>query len=354
MKKQHEYCLELLFRTKARQMIYDGQSYYTKRVVDRAVVAENRICIIGKRSTRKSVQDFVFSPQSTFRFQFYRAVCYYLSVRGKLPPVKEIVFTCDGEQQSIAKERLVKHWNQCNLDVLLNQDTAARCFAENGFQAHIAITYFIKAQIDAFSHDCFRAAWSGLNSLYTMFGNTSSSENEMLTRLNSFLCERKPVQLDRVVASLPDEFWKGLNWYAFTHQPRRDNKKLVQELFESLKYRDEILYRRLSDWALRDLLTSKDAQKHEQGLIYEQKRDTFVAKKKLQDKPNERLRFLICQYCYMLRNNSFHANRPYPVFGLFSDEAESEQRTLTRLILLTIRYMMIHYDDIERYAAHGK
>ena len=52
---------------------------------------------------------------------------------------------------------------------------------------------------------------------------------------------------------------------------------------------------------------------------------------------NEQLRFLTISYCYMLRNRSFHADKPYPVFGLFDESGKSTEDVLTRLLLYVIR-----------------
>ena len=50
-----------------------------------------------------------------------------------------------------------------------------------------------------------------------------------------------------------------------------------------------------------------------------------------------RAQFLVVDYCYMLRNRSFHANKAYPLFMFDSGEEEcTVEDILIKLLLITI------------------
>ena len=66
---------------------------------------------------------------------------------------------------------------------------------------------------------------------------------------------------------------------------------------------------------------------------------------KKNNRPKDRLKFIVCRYCYMMRNKSFHAETIYPLF-VISDDAETRiEKILTEVLLLTIKDLFILYSD---------
>ena len=54
-----------------------------------------------------------------------------------------------------------------------------------------------------------------------------------------------------------------------------------------------------------------------------------------------RLKFLLCEYGYMLRNRKFHAAKAYPIFVIAEDAETKNEKILTRSILLTINDVLV-------------
>ena len=50
-----------------------------------------------------------------------------------------------------------------------------------------------------------------------------------------------------------------------------------------------------------------------------------------------RLKFLLCEYGYMLRNRNFHAAKAYPLFVIAEDAETQKEKILTKIILLTVK-----------------
>ena len=54
-----------------------------------------------------------------------------------------------------------------------------------------------------------------------------------------------------------------------------------------------------------------------------------------------RARFLVADYCYMLRNRSFHAEKAYPLFVINKEaDYKTVEEVLTELILMTMEGLL--------------
>ena len=160
--------LEVLFDTDKNNVIYDGIIYHSKQTTDNVTISQNSIAIGFDRSSKKKKEEILDSPRSIIRYHLQKALCFYLVTQGELPPVKDLVYTCGKETVSIQHEHFTCHWNNCKVSITLPVENAKVIFeSEKGKPFYVIITHFLKAQLDHFSHDCFRSAWSTLNAFYT-------------------------------------------------------------------------------------------------------------------------------------------------------------------------------------------
>ena len=330
------YELQVQFQEARNDLLYEGDLFYKENLIDHVRVAYDQILFRFERSKKIELENYLYSAQSPVRIQLYKAACYYLAVAGHLPDVNAIRLTQGKTVWAADKERLTRHWENCRIDILLDSKAAARCFTREGKTCYIAITYFLKAQLDSFPHDCFRAAWSGLNALYNSLTD-DRFEGEKLKKLSQYLDRHPPESALTYIRTLPKGFWDRLDWYSFIRYKGLDECKT--DVFQSNLYQDREIYSHLGRCiiSLYEQKERKTGETHEATVLQEQFEKRIKKKSK---RLNEQLRFLTVQYCYMLRNRSFHADKPYPVFGLFDERENSVEVTLTKLLLYVIRNLM--------------
>ena len=219
-------------------------------------------------------------------------------------------------------------WNNCQITVLLKPETASKCFLQDGKNAYIVLTYFLKAQLDSFPFDGFRAAWSGLNALYSTLIE-KGRERDKLDQLKGLMIRSDMSETSAYIATLDERFWKSLEWYNYVCNL---NGKTVYEDLQKIGSRtqDKTIYIQLANQIRERNKRDKEFDKD--------KLENLISKplRSRKDSIKEKYVFLVTEYCYMLRNRSFHAARHYPVFGLFDEENQSTQEQLMEVILHTI------------------
>ena len=329
MKKRYD--LTVSFSTAGKELLYHGISWYNSKIIDTLEITEDKIVIIFERSEKPDPKEYICSSSSPVRYQLYRAACFFLAVTGSIPSIEKIELN-DGEQ-SIKQDKsiLTPHWEHCRIGITIPKETASRCFGEGGKVYYTILTYFLKAQLDAFPHDGFRAAWSCLNGIYNQLSE-SQYEKDKLAALREMIRSHRLEEAEGMAKTLDEDFWKHLQWYNYVQWKGISN---VEEAIRINLYQDEVLFRKLSAY-LCDLLQKDDPAKAEEiaGTA-----ERFLRKKT--KKPNDRLRFIVTDYCYMLRNRSFHAGRPYPIFAAYSEKGSTVEEQLTALILLTIKDILV-------------
>ena len=337
--KDVEIILTVTFKNQAKELLYRGESWYRKGIVDHLEVSESSITLIFHR--KKDVdQEFLFSTNSPARFQLYRAICFYLSVVGRIPQIEKMTFTVNGEPHPIDVERLTEHWANCNIDMTLDKEKAAKCFDEDGKRCYVAITYFLKAQLDVFSNDCFRAAWSGLNTLYDLMSE-KPTETEKLKAFGNYILNTGLPNTESNVSTLDQRFWDRLQWHIYIqNRIQRSGKDRFLSNIISDFYSDRDIYDHIASYLLANRRNEEDER-------YQMLEEKLKAKRKLGDSSaREKARFLLTHYCYTLRNKTFHGERPYPVFRLEDEKAVEEERILTHLLLEAIRDLLNDYGSI--------
>ena len=318
------------FKTDKKDIHYDGSIYVKKNLSDIISVADNLICISFSRDNPAKLGDLLDSPKSIIRGELQKALCFYLGVCGEIPPVKNVTYLRGSKLHLINHEYFTETWKNCTIKHTLLKDDISLIFTnqELASKRYITLSYYLKAQIDKFSNDCFRAAWSGINSFFPAEGN----ESEKINGFRQFLTDSRLPLAKQFISTLPDYFWDKLDWYQYI----KKNVNKMSSICSWNHIKDSLL--------LDKMLTLMEAYEErftEQNI---QMPDLATLKRQLKRKIEQntmdchtRLLFLICDYCYFLRNRNFHAGVPYPVF-IISQEAETGvEKNLTELLILLMK-----------------
>ena len=330
--QKKDYTLSLLFSSKDKEVFYQGISRYNSKVIDSLEVTASEIKIRFSRTAKKNPEEYVYSESSPVRYQLYRAACFYLAVVGFLPKVRRIVLRTDKLQTELDKALLIQSWDDCRIKITLPIETAARCFSEEDKKYYTIITYFLKAQLDPFHHDAFRAAWSGLNGIYSELSE-SQYEKDKLSAMSEILRIHRATNAEEYAKTLDTDFWRHVQWHNYV-QWRTMPK--VEEAIMNNRYPDLMVYKGLADYLISIYKKTNQTEKAQRIEQYAQAR----IKKKVTN-TNDRVRFLVTEYCYMIRNRSFHAGKPYPIFNMKNADKKTTEQQLTELILLVIRDILV-------------
>ena len=149
------YELVVVFQDDTNIVYYEGASRYNRLINDQIMIRSSEIHIIFRRITSVRPENYIYSENSPVRFQLYRAACVYLVVRGFLPKVEKILLKSCSNWIELDKSVLIPNWGNCRIDVTWPIDVAARCLYETNRAIYVIMTYFLKAQLDHFSHDAF-------------------------------------------------------------------------------------------------------------------------------------------------------------------------------------------------------
>ena len=340
--KTYKQSINVVFDSADDTILYNGLCYYRKNLSDRITISRNTIVIYFERS-KKSMPDELFNTQkSILRYYLQKALCFYLAVKGSIPEVKEITFTCNDKTISLEHKSYTCYWKNCHTGICLEPESAKIIFeSKEGKPFYIMMTHFLKAQLDNFSHDRFRSAWSSLNCLYTYIDSLDNditkyrSESKKLSTLSRIIAEVKMPESEKRVTTLDkDDFWNSLDWYTFFSCYDDFNKVL------SGRYTDSFLLSLFCGH--KDVFCENIKSDEASWNTLQKKSEKHISISK------DRLRFLICEYCYRLRNRSIHAERAYPLFIISEDIETKTEKILTEIILLTIKDLFAIYSDKAR------
>ena len=343
---QHQLIIQ--FSKQKRSLIYQGRSCLRKNLTDDIAIYHDRILLTFDRKKPVQLQDCLFSRKSLFRYEIQKALCFYLAVTGGLPEVKRISLQRKDVEQVQENIAFAESWQKCHVERLLDTSVAAQIFdsGEKAKAAYIALTYYLKAQMDHFSHDRFRAAWSGLNVLYTARApQNAAKEWEKIEALKQYFEKDSLSEVRDFVRELDEQLWKKLDWFSYTRNLCTNESgkvlsinKIIQRVFE---LRDSMLITNITDYMGAVVYTDQEGNygKKEDLQRYREEIDRHI--KESGNSDTGRAKFLIAGYCYMLRNRSFHAEKAYPLFVIGEEDAEKTvEEILTELILMTIEGLM--------------
>ncbi len=361
------HLLIIQFKKRERSLIFKGKSYLRKNLVDEVSIYYDRIILSFDRTKSVNLQNCLFSQKSLFRYEIQKSLCFYLAVTGVIPEVKEIWLERNDENQYLEDISFAKEWSTCTVRRVLKPEVLA-CIFETGQESRVlytVLTFYLKAQMDH-SHDSFRAAWSGLNALYTALAPSGASwERDKIEALRPYFDMDSLSEIREKVSMLNDSFWKELDWYSFTRNlcVERGKVKSIDKVIEPVyNLQDSMLIRTITDYMRSTIYTDKDENSGEkadnerlrkeinkkENEISGKKADFERRRREIDRKVNEygvsyssRAYFLVIQYCYMLRNRSFHAEKAYPIFAIYDVGAgQTIEEYLTNLILMTIEGLL--------------
>lgn len=351
--KKIKHILRVSFKRKDMSILYDGCSFVSKILSDDILIKRNKIEIVFYRSKKMKKSEVLDSPNSYIRIHLQKCLCFYLAVTGEIPVVKSVTFVCGKESVEIEHEGFTQTWKNCFAEINIPAENA-KCIFEGGreYIFYVMLTYFIKAQLDNFSHDRFRAAWSALNAIYSFIAEHNIKLQESLKKKKSSIPQErdKLCVLKRVIESkrmenalakikeLDDEFWKNISWYSLLAQKDRGKTK---EYYCNC-YDDRYLLELIKKNALGISQKDKKNQENQIEIIDDQLLDELDSKIKMNvEKPEDRLKFIIRKECYSRRNDSFHANKPYPIFVISNNVETDFENTLTEIVLLLFKDLFI-------------
>ena len=332
------YSLKVAFKNDSNTLLYSGKSFYNKSNSVDMTITENEIHIAFSRSKKFSKEDLFDTPSSQIRYHLQKALCFYLATVGSIPEVESMTFnTLDKVGENVTASEEVSHkefssgWHKCKAEVTIPCEIGNMIFrnGEGYKRFYISLTYFLKSQLSKFSDDGLGWVWSSFNALYTYlysYENQTDKEDRISeqAKINYFFEKRKTLKLKESVAYIKtldkEIFWKNIGWYVYTenmHLERFDNY-----------YRDEII--------LSNII--KYANIHGERKTPQSKTAYNRIKKCLEHHEicyKERVLFLICDYCYMLRNRIFHAGKSYPLF-VISEKYETLFNNEIRKVMLLL------------------
>lgn len=341
---KHEHSLQVLFNTSNTDVIYDGIIYSKKNLIDHVTISRDSIIINFVRSSKKKKEDVLDSPSSIIREHLQKALCFYLVTQGTIPEVKDIIFTCGKERMSLPHEHFTCCWKNCDIDITLPADKAEIIFKHSTNSEekifYVVITHFLKSQLDNFSHDRFRAAWSTLNAMYTYIDALSNSgyrsEKDKISTLCEIIDKNDMCNATKLINSLEiNGFWGSLSWYSVFNGL---SEKEMRKYFNGSSYNDSELLNCFYKY-MNGILRMEEK--------YPELIEEITAKisKRTIHRPSDKLKFIVCKYCYNKRNHSYHAEVAYPVFVISAAAETSIEQTLTEIIQLTVKDLFIIYSE---------
>lgn len=333
---KNEYCLSVLFDKADDQILYSGISFYRKNLIDRLEIRKNCIKLFFTRTKEFSINDCLYVSTAPTHFEIQRALTFYLAVMGNIPEVKSISLIRREEEEYLSDMSYTSHWSNCRVQITYEPEVASRIFAEDGRWPYIIMTYFLKAQLAPFSLDKFHASWSCMNAFYNKYGETGQErESEKISKLENAIIGREMSATEQYMTELEKtDFWDRLQWYNFAkhrNTAKKGKKPRVQErIYNNDRYPDAQLFERLTKY-----IPNSDFSEEQQEKFVSEKMKTYEKRYDVQ------IAWLICEYCYMLRNRGFHAAKPFPLFSLADiGETKSIYTILSEIILLTVYDLM--------------
>lgn len=325
------YELTVKFRTSGRKQFYAGESFLRKNLSDTLEITENEIKILFTRTSKVEASVFLSTTNSLLRFQVQRALSYYLAVAGEFPPVDSIFLSDGNQKHHIEHKGFTETWKNCELTYQLNPEHLNPIFQSQPTSKalYIALTYWLKAQLANFSGDRFRAAWSGFNALYTSLSNSPSDSETSKIKCFFEKMANAPFHhsIQYLETTCSQDFWSRLDWYNYLKGTRTNKETLLQN------YCDKLINPYLISALKRTVLT--DEFIYLSGK-YNRKISNAVSSSYVQ------LKFLVIEYCYLLRNRSFHGGKAYPLLVIAPEAETRVDDILCNLLLLLVQDTIEH------------
>ena len=336
----HNHILTLSFQNEKERILYQGESNYNATITDELIIKENAIIIHFNRSRKFDVESMLFTQNSIIRFELQRALCVYIAAVGSIPRILSLTLQTKNNTFSIEHESFTKQWENFKLDHTLPIEALAHIFQNKGKKAYIALSYFIEAQLIHESTERFRMAWSGVNALINILvaEKEAQQENKKIKALSYYMKQSCQTMKNacETVDTLPEPFWKQLQWYQFYHgkSAKTANAFLSNTLCHG-QYTDSLLIEKIGKYCVTFVKDEKEKERFKKRLQ--------VVKQKTTLAPKDRVNFLTCEYCYMVRNRSFHAVQAYPVFCITKETGVNVTHMLSDVLISLCKDLMIDF-----------
>jgi len=328
-----QYELIVKFRTSKRARLYSGESYVKKNLSDQLDISENSIILKFTRSHKVVTDKMLYSANSIFRFELQRALCFYLAVNGYIPDVSSIILKNNNETVPINHFHFTDIWQNCHCDRLFVPDDLKIVFQNHPQSKHvyIALTYWLKAQLDPFVNDRFRALWSGFNALYDAVCEGRKTEREKLDNFRDHFmsAENYPISM-AYLQKYSEAIFRECRWYDYINKKK---PKRIAQLIDQYP----------------DTNTQEILIKYSRGIKKGNPEIAQVLDKCEQSATGSgtdyfaQLRFLLTEYIYSIRNGYFHAEKAYPLFTISRESVKQHEEylcdVLSNVVFETIKIL---------------
>ena len=307
----NQYALNILFHSNHDVLFYEGPSFDKGRE-DQVNIRSGSITFHFQSAKKMDIHDLLYSARSRLRSQIQRALTFYLAIHGTIPPVRSIELHHNEHIEIVHHSHFTKTWSNCYTTKKFNAADLTPIFSDHpaGRMIYDVLTYWLKSKLDEFVHDQFRFLWSGFNAFYNYMDQLSqasasvksSRESEKLRNFEKEVMQAIEFKETlNYLRTLPDEFYVDvIHWYKFIKSKNCNHWVGILS-----RYPDGIISQQIVKYA-------SVAYSDETKLIHEMNQ---MAKKHAQVIDHfVRLKFLLIELLYFVRNQHFHAANHYQLF----------------------------------------
>lgn len=353
----------------APEELYKGDSYYRTNLQDQLLITENMIQLTCERSTKKDMNTILSSSKSPERFHIHRALSCYYAVTGELPELMELSLQVGNDKEYADAKAFSQAWPKEKLYITMDKAVIGKCVSgpckgSNKNMPYVVLSYFLKAQNDSFSNDCFRAAWSGFNAFYGNLLQTRARECDKIDELRKIIQDDKSKlteSLKFVKALDDDSFWKTLNWYVFVTEsgwlrekvfptPKKKQSVMPKSIYEDtilLKYFTKYLIAldegKVAELVKKGQIEEKEAEKRLKTIEQNKQRTNDMLETQ-KENLRQQIEFLSCDYCYKKRNRNYHGAVAFPIFSSSNGNHGSLEMRLVAFLLFLIKDLLEEYE----------
>lgn len=319
-----EYQLTVRFCTEKAAVYFEGESYLRSNLSDWISISSREICLTFARIKKPEASTLLFSPNSLFRYQLQKALCYYLAIACEIPKVERIWMATDREETDIDFQAFVQTWDNCRCRSYFKPEDLNVIFSssEKAKFVYIALTYWLKNELSLFRNDGLRSLWSAFNALYGANTSSNDSETKKLNRFRSQVMRNEYYKnsISCMKELFGDTFWRNQGLYLYVS---RTNAKYL----EKCQYGDSVVLQTI----LRKLSSISKKTKEDETVrsAMEKIRQELG---RCKENEYERLCFLVFEYVYYRRNRMFHGGQEYPVFEFYKNDTDNEDFLLCELL----------------------
>lgn len=241
-----------------------------------------------------------------------------------MPQINAIVLREGDIEQDVPHKHFSSKWYDFKLRHTMDVKNASNIFKNipNRKCTYIALTFWIRSQLDLFPGDSFRTAWSGFNTLYT-FTAPANARREF-QKIEAFWAILDPAKFTRSLTFVnqlnKEGIWISLDWESYI--PKKVN---TFDEFLQIYHDDAYTSMACEVYCKKTFSPVEDIRAKYEIYINSTETSPFI-----------QLRFLVSGYSYFHRNRCVHGEREYPVFVISHAEEIYTEEKLCELLLFVI------------------